>query len=121
MQNVKLIVVFLRPPPPPPPPPPRLTHFFNPKVRCRDGHRERKKKPEVQYLMGLKLDFEVLRGISNTFCDHNQIMFETKITYQQTYHFDLTQNLNECVKKSEYSETNLNLSTKTALLNRNHY
>ena len=76
----------------------------------------KKKKPEVQYLMGLKLDFKVLRGISTTFCDHNQIMFETRITFQQTYHFDLTQNLNGCVKKSEYSETNLNLSTKIALL-----
>ena len=34
----------------------------------------------------------------------------------QTCHFDLTQNLNECVKKSEYTEKNLNLTTKIALL-----
>ena len=34
----------------------------------------------------------------------------------QTCHFDLTQNLNECEKKSEYTEMNLNLSTKIALL-----
>ena len=41
----------------------------------------------------------------------------------QTYHFDLTQNLNECEqKKNEYAEKNLNLTTKIALfLNRNLY
>ena len=39
----------------------------------------------------------------------------------QACHFDLTQNLNECEKKSEYSEKNLNLTTKIALLNRNLY
>ena len=30
----------------------------------------------------------------------------------QTCHFNLTQNLNECEKKSEYTEKNLNLTTK---------
>ena len=39
----------------------------------------------------------------------------------QTCHFDLTQNLNECKKKSEYTEKNLNLTTKIALLYRNLY
>ena len=39
----------------------------------------------------------------------------------QTCHFDLTQNLNECDKKSEYTEMNLNLTTKIALLYRNLY
>ena len=39
----------------------------------------------------------------------------------QTCHFDLTQNLNECEKKSEDTEKNLNLTTKIALLNRNFY
>ena len=33
----------------------------------------------------------------------------------QTCHFELTQNLNRCKKKSEYIEKNLNLSTKIAL------
>ena len=33
-----------------------------------------------------------------------------------TCHFDLTENLNECEKKSEYTEKNLNLTTKIALL-----
>ena len=42
-------------------------------------------------------------------------------TYHQTCHFDLTQNLNECKKKSEYTEKNLNLTTKKALLYRNLY
>ena len=38
----------------------------------------------------------------------------------QTCHFDLTKkNLNECEKKSEYTEKNLNLSTKIGLLYRN--
>ena len=36
----------------------------------------------------------------------------------QTCHFDLTQNLNECEKKSEYTEKNLNLTIKTTLLYR---
>ena len=36
----------------------------------------------------------------------------------QTCHFDLTQNLNECEKKSEFTEKNLNLTTKIALLYR---
>ena len=39
----------------------------------------------------------------------------------QTCHFDLTGNLNECEKKSEYTEKNLNLNTKMALLYRNLY
>ena len=39
----------------------------------------------------------------------------------QTCHFDLTQNLNGCAKKSEYTEKNLNLATKIALLYRNLY
>ena len=39
----------------------------------------------------------------------------------QTCHFDLIQNLNECQKKSEYSEKNLNLTTKVVLLYRNLY
>ena len=39
----------------------------------------------------------------------------------QTCHFDLTQNLNECEKKSEHTEKNLNLTTKTALLYSNSY
>ena len=33
----------------------------------------------------------------------------------QTCHFDLTQNLNECEKKSEYTEKNLNLTIKIEL------
>ena len=37
----------------------------------------------------------------------------------QTCHFDLTQILNECEKKSEYTEKNLNLTTKISLLYRN--
>ena len=39
----------------------------------------------------------------------------------QTCNFDLTQNLNECEKKSEYTEKNMNLTTKIALLYRNLY
>ena len=39
----------------------------------------------------------------------------------QTCHFDLTQNLNECEKKSEYTEKNLNLTIKISLLYRNLY
>ena len=39
----------------------------------------------------------------------------------QTCHFDLTQNLNECEKKSGYTEKNLNLTTKIALSYRNLY
>ena len=39
----------------------------------------------------------------------------------QTCHFDLTQNLNKCEKKSEYTEKNLNLTTKIELLYRNLY
>ena len=39
----------------------------------------------------------------------------------QTCHFDLTKNLNECEKKSEYTEKNLNLTIKIALLYRNLY
>ena len=39
----------------------------------------------------------------------------------QTCHFDVTQNLNQCEKKSEYTGKNLNLTTKTALLYRNIY
>ena len=35
------------------------------------------------------------------------------------YTTDLTQNLNECEKKSEYTEKNLNLTTKAELLYRN--
>ena len=38
-----------------------------------------------------------------------------------TCHFDLTENLNECEKKSEYTEKNLNLTTKIALLYRDPY
>ena len=34
---------------------------------------------------------------------------------------DLTENLNECEKKSEYTEKNLNLTTKIAFLHRNLY
>ena len=41
--------------------------------------------------------------------------------FKQTCHFDQTQNLNECEKKSEYTEKNLNLTTKIAFLYRNHY
>ena len=41
--------------------------------------------------------------------------------YMQTCHFDLTHNLNKCEKKSEYTEKNLNLATKIALLYRNLY
>ena len=41
--------------------------------------------------------------------------------YVQTCHFDLTQNLDECEKKSGYTENNLNLTTKIALLYRNLY
>ena len=36
----------------------------------------------------------------------------------QTCHFDLTKNVNECEKKSEYTEKNLNLTTKIELLYR---
>ena len=39
----------------------------------------------------------------------------------QTCHFELTQNLNECEKKSEHTEKNLNLTIKMALLYRNLY
>ena len=39
----------------------------------------------------------------------------------QTCHFDLTQNLNECEKKSQYTEKDLNLTTKIQLLYRNLY
>ena len=39
----------------------------------------------------------------------------------QTCHFDLTQNLNECEKKSENTENNLNLTAKITLLYRNLY
>ena len=39
----------------------------------------------------------------------------------QTCHSDLTQNLNELEKKSEYTEKNLNSTTKIALLYRNLY
>ena len=39
----------------------------------------------------------------------------------RTCHFDLTQNLNKCEKKSEYTEKNLNLTTKIARLSRNLY
>ena len=46
---------------------------------------------------------------------------EKKITKALSYElltqicqFDLTQNLNECEKKSEYTEKNLNLTTKMA-------
>ena len=39
----------------------------------------------------------------------------------QTCHFDLTQNMNESKKKFEYTEKNLNLTTKIALLYRNVY
>ena len=35
-----------------------------------------------------------------------------KFLHIQTYHFDLTQNLNECEKKSEYTEKNLHLTPK---------
>ena len=41
----------------------------------------------------------------------------TKI-HLQTCEFDLTQNLNECEKKSKYKEKNLNLTTKIALIYR---
>ena len=41
--------------------------------------------------------------------------------HKQTCHFDLTQNLNECEKKSEYTEKNLNLTTKVEFLYRNLY
>ena len=41
--------------------------------------------------------------------------------FTQTCHFDLTQNLNEYEKESEYTEKNLNLTTKIALLYRNLY
>ena len=34
----------------------------------------------------------------------------------QTCHFDLTQNLNKCEKKSKYKETNLNLTTEIEFL-----
>ena len=34
----------------------------------------------------------------------------------QTCHFDLTENLNECEEKSECAKKNLNLTTKIALL-----
>ena len=39
----------------------------------------------------------------------------------QTCHFDLTQILNECEKKSEFTEKNLNSTTKIAFLYRNLY
>ena len=39
----------------------------------------------------------------------------------QSCHFDVTQNLSVCEKNSEYTEKNLNLATKIALLNRNLY
>ena len=39
-----------------------------------------------------------------------------KIIVIQACHSDLTQNLNECEKKYEYTEKNLNLTTKIELL-----
>ena len=39
----------------------------------------------------------------------------------QTCYFDLTKNLNECENKSKYTENNLNLTDKIALLHRNLY
>ena len=39
----------------------------------------------------------------------------------QTYHFDQIQNLNDCEKKSEDTEKNLNLTTKIEILYRNLY
>ena len=39
----------------------------------------------------------------------------------QTCHFEVTHNLNECENKSEYTDKNLNLTTKIALLYRNLY
>ena len=54
-----------------------------------------------------------------------QISFTTDLIVEkmedgrlQTSNFDLTQNLNECEKKSEYTEKNLNLTTKIELLYR---
>ena len=48
-------------------------------------------------------------------------MWWVNCLHTQTYHFDLAQNLNECQKKSEYTEKNLNLTTKIELLYRNLY
>ena len=55
--------------------------------------------------------------------DHNRTMeaVTRRMVMQQTCHFDLTQNLNECDKKSEYTEKNLNLTIKIGLLYRNVY
>ena len=39
----------------------------------------------------------------------------------QVCHFDLMQNLDECEKKSEHTEKNLNLTIKRELLYRNLY
>ena len=48
-------------------------------------------------------------------------MIESKISPRQTCHFDLTHTLIECEKKSEYTEKNLNLTSKIALSYRNLY
>ena len=40
----------------------------------------------------------------------------TEFWNKQTCHFDLIQNLNGCEKKSEYTEKNLNLTTKIAFI-----
>ena len=45
-----------------------------------------------------------------------KIIKKSSIVNSQTCHFDLTQNLNECEKKSKYKEKNLNLTTKIALI-----
>ena len=50
---------------------------------------------------------------------HSRLDRECYIVHTQTCHFDWIQNLNECEKKSECTEKNLNLTTKKkALLNR---
>ena len=46
---------------------------------------------------------------------------ESEFEYKQTCHSDLTKNLNESEKKSEYAEKNLNLTIKIGLLYSNLY